>query len=150
MRPETPADSDFRYQLFCDSRPSEWSAMVLGPMREILMRQQFHAQTVGYRSQFEHARFDIIEHDKRPIGRIVIDITASAVRLVDQAIVPQERSHGFGTAVMRYWMDKAAARNLPMRLMVASTNHRARQLYLRLGFRPIHGDLQNTEMEWRP
>ena len=65
------------------------------------MRLQFQAQTTSYRAQFPAAQFDIIELDGRPIGRIIVDRNNARLLIVDQAIVPELRNRGIGTALMR-------------------------------------------------
>src|SRR4051812_16733139 len=74
LRPEQETDLAFRYRLFCESRPAEFALLQLEPAAfEQLMGFQFQAQTVSYRANFPQARFDIIELDQAPIGRIVVD-----------------------------------------------------------------------------
>jgi ribosomal protein S18 acetylase RimI-like enzyme len=110
LRPEREEDQPFRYELFCNSRLPEWYQVELDPaVREQLMQHQFNAQTVSYRAQFPNARFDIIWLDGRPIGRIIVDGPHRFLHIVDQAIVPELRSRGIGSAIMRYFMDRAAA-----------------------------------------
>src|SRR5437588_4784230 len=90
LRPERADDEDFRYRLFCDSRPAEWALVRIEPaLLEQLMRQQFQAQTASYRAQFPKARFDIIELGGERIGRIVVDRTGDEVHIVDQAVIPE-------------------------------------------------------------
>jgi len=150
-RPERAEDADFRFRLFWESRPPEFALLGLAPAAmEQLMRQQFHAQTVSYRNDFPTARFDIIELDGRPIGRIVVDRSDTRVLIVDQAIVPELRNRGIGTAVMRAAMEDARTAGLPVRLHVASTNDPSLRLYLRLGFRPFEETPMYLELEWRP
>jgi ribosomal protein S18 acetylase RimI-like enzyme len=150
LRPERDDDQPFRFELFCKSRPPEWDMVQLDPQfREQLMRHQFEAQTTSYRVQFPKARFDIIELDREPIGRIVVDRPAGMLNLVDQAIVPQLRSKGLGTTIMRVLMDEARARRIPMRLMVGSSNDPSLRLYLRLGFVPIETVPLYIELEWK-
>jgi len=147
MRPERADDEAFRYRLFCDSRQPEF-ALLPRELYERVMQHQFHAQTVSYRNEFSQARFDIIEHAGRPIGRIVIDRPGDMVHIVDQAIIPELRGRGIGTAVMRSLMDEAAARGLPVRLKVASSNDPSMRLYVRLGFVPIQSVPLYIELEW--
>src|SRR4051812_40947442 len=150
LRPEEENDRTFRYRLFCQSRPPEWDMVQLDPqVREHLMRHQFEAQTRGYLTQFPKARFDIIELDDQPIGRIVVDRPADIVHLVDQAIVPAWRNKGLGTAIMRTLMDEVRERALPLRLMVGSSNDPSLRLYLPLGFVPIADTPMYIELEWR-
>ena len=149
LRPEREQDDGFRFQLFCESRPAEFALLQLEPTAFVqLMRFQFQAQTVTYRTNFPDARFDIIELDGVPIGRIVVDRSGAAWRIVDQAIVPPQRNRGFGTAIMRAVMDGAAQAGQTVRLKVASTNDPSMRLYLRLGFVPIETDPFYIEMEW--
>jgi ribosomal protein S18 acetylase RimI-like enzyme len=148
-RPERDEDKDFRYRLFCDSRQPEFKLLLAPPVYEQVMAHQFHAQTVSYRNDFPQARFDIVELAGRPIGRIVVDRPGSMLHLVDQAIVPEQRSRGIGTAIMRALMDEARAGNIPLRLEVASENDPSMRLYLRLGFVPVDHTPIYIGMEWR-
>lgn len=137
-RAEREQDGDFRFRLFCQSRPSELAALPLAPAAmEQLMRLQFQAQANSYRSQFPAAQLDIIELDGRPIGRIIVDRSATGLFIVDQAIVAEMRNRGIGTAIMRCVMDEARAAALPVRLHVASDNAPSLRLYRRLGFVPV-------------
>jgi ribosomal protein S18 acetylase RimI-like enzyme len=150
LRPERDDDREFRYRLFCGSRQPEFALVFPPPVYQQVMAHQFHAQTVGYRTQFPQARFDIVELEGRPIGRIVVDRPGGMVHIVDQAIVPELRGRGIGTAIMRALMDEARAANLPVQLEVASETDPSAQLYLRLGFVPIEQVSLYVRMEWRP
>jgi ribosomal protein S18 acetylase RimI-like enzyme len=150
LRPERDEDAPFRFKLFCESRPAEFALLQLDPAAfEQLMRFQFHAQTVTYRANFPDARFDIIERDRAPIGRIVVNRPGTMLHIVDQAIVPELRNRGLGTAIMKALMDEATRNGLPVRLKVASTNDPSMRLYRRLGFVPIRTEPLSIEMEWR-
>lgn len=149
LRPERTEDRSFRYQLFCDSRLPEWYLVELDPaVRAGLMDHQFRAQTETYVTRFPRARFDIIELGAERIGRIVVNRPGDQLHLVDQAIVPQRRNQGIGTAIMRALMDEAAAAAIPLRLKVASANDPSLRLYSRLGFKPIQEIPAYIELEW--
>ena len=150
LRPERPEDQDFRFRLFCASRPPEWYRVELDPvLRDQVMRHQFQAQTLTYQARFPGARFDIVELDDAPVGRVVVNRPGTMVHLVDDAIVPELRGKGLGTAILRALMDEAAAAGLPVRLKVADANDPALQLYLGLGFRQIDEAPAYLELEWR-
>jgi RimJ/RimL family protein N-acetyltransferase len=150
LRPERDEDDAFRFKLFCESRPAEFALLQLDAAAfEHLMRFQFQAQTLTYRANFPDARFDIIEHDGAPIGRIVVNRPGAMLHIVDQAIVPALRSQGLGTAIMKALMNEAGQAGLPVRLKVASSNDPSMRLYLRLGFVPIAVEPLYVEMEWR-
>lgn len=149
LRPEQEQDQAFRFQLFCESRPAEFALLQFEPaVFDQLMRFQFQAQTLSYRADFPNARFDIIELNGAPIGRIVVDRPGTVLHIVDQAIVPSLRSRGLGTTIMKALMDEAGAAGLPVRLKVALSNDPSMRLYLRLGFKPIHSEPLHVEMEW--
>ncbi|MDQ6434868.1 GNAT family N-acetyltransferase [Mesorhizobium sp. LHD-90] len=150
LRPERERDQKFRFELFCNSRPPEWRMAGFDPslLRQI-MRQQFEAQTVSYRAQFPRARFDIIELDGAPVGRIVVNRPGAVVHIIDQAVVPELRGRGIGTCVMENLMEEAAEGGISVRLKVASDNDPSMRLYLRLGFAVIDRTEMYVEMEWR-
>ena len=149
-RPEQAEDEAFRFLLFRQSRPAEFAYLPLEPAAlEQLTWFQFQAQTTGYRTSYPNARFDIIELERTAIGRIVVDRTGDALRIVDQAIMPPLRGRGFGTAIMQALMDEAGRCGLAVRLNVVVSNDAAIRLYLRLGFVPVATAPLHIEMEWR-
>jgi ribosomal protein S18 acetylase RimI-like enzyme len=84
-----------------------------------------------------------------PIGRIVVERSGAAWRIVDLAIIPPQRNRGLGTTIMRALMDEAGHAGKTVRLKVASTHDPSMRLYLRLGFVPIETDPFYIEMEWQ-
>jgi len=144
LRRETPADEDFRFALFCTTRPE--FALFPEAIRDTLVRQQFRAQTLGHAAQYPGALLAIIEKEGRPIGRIALDETAERLHLIDIVAAPALRGKGAGTAVLRALMEIAPR----FTLHVAQTNAGAANLYRRLGFVAIAQDAAYIEMEWRP
>lgn len=150
LRPETPDDLQFRFDLFVRSRPPEWDQVQL-PLDQLtqVMNHQFWAQTNTYLARFPEARFDIVELDGERIGRIVVNRPGDRIHIVDQAIVPTLRGQGLGTAIMRQLMDEAAAESLFMTLKVSNANDPSMRLYSRLGFEVLTESLEYIEMTWR-
>jgi ribosomal protein S18 acetylase RimI-like enzyme len=150
LRPEREEDQAFRFRLFCDARPDLALLPLATEVRDQLMTMQFRAQTLSYRAQVPAARFDIVELEGTPIGRIVVDRPGTAIHIVDQALSPPFRNLGIGGAIMRALMGEAEQAGLPLRLQVASDNAAALRLYLRLGFVPAGGaGAFHTMLEWR-
>lgn len=149
LRPEREADHDFRYRLFCGSRPPEFALLAPVAFQDV-MTQQFHAQTLSYLARFPEARFDVVELSGEPIGRIVVDRPGEFLHIVDQAVVPQWRGRGVGTAIVRALMEEAQAAGVPVRVEGASENDPSLRLYRRLGFMPVHTVPLYTRLEWRP
>ncbi len=150
LRAETDSDRNFRFALFCNSRQPEFALLLPPPVFEQVMRHQFQAQTVSYLADFPRAHFDIIELGGRPIGRIVIDRPGDVIYIVDQAIVPELRNKGLGTAIMRALMAEARAAGVPLRLMAAQGDP-AMRLYARLGFTATDSATpMYSTLEWSP
>jgi ribosomal protein S18 acetylase RimI-like enzyme len=150
LRPEREEDHAFRFRLFCDARPDLALLPLPAAAREQLVTMQFRAQTMSYRAQFPAARFDIIELEESPIGRIAVDRPGAVIHIVDQALSPSFRNLGIGSAIMRALMGEAERAGLPLRLQVASDNAAALRLYLRLGFVPGGASgAFHTTLEWR-
>ena len=143
LRRETPADTDFRFALFCDSRPE--FALLPQAIKEKLLRQQMNAQQASYAALHPKALFAVIERDGTPIGRIVLDETAERLFLVDIAFLAALRGGGAGAAVLTAMMAQAEI----IGLHVSRGNPGAARLYLRMGFKPVAEDAANIEMEWR-
>jgi GNAT superfamily N-acetyltransferase len=149
-RDETASDTPFRYELFRQSRlPMEDFSFLEPAMRETLLRQQFQGQTLSYRTQFPDARFEIMEAEDRPVGRLVTHRGADAFLIVDVALLPDWRRRGIGAHILREICDAARARNLPVRLALSPFNVDALRLYSRLEFAPIGRDEIQIFMEWR-
>jgi ribosomal protein S18 acetylase RimI-like enzyme len=150
LRPESDDDATFRFALFCQSRP-EWALLPLhGEARLRLLRQQFRAQTASYRARWPDARFDIIELDEEPVGRVVVDRTDDELRLVDIALLASHRNRGIGTSIVSRLIAEARAARLPARLDAAVNNPAALRLYRRLGFVPVAAAPPFVELEWWP
>ncbi|CAN5376720.1 GNAT family N-acetyltransferase [soil metagenome] len=148
LRPETAADESFRLALFRVSRGPGWDSL---PPRvlDMIMAQQFHVQTQGYRAAHPKARLRIITLDDAPVGRLADDRMADAIHLIDIAITPPWRGRGVGTTVIRDLMNEAAAAALPLVLQTARDNLAAQQLYERLGFVTTSASATHLSMAWQ-
>jgi ribosomal protein S18 acetylase RimI-like enzyme len=148
-RAETASDQTLLLDLFTAARAAQFAPLNLpAPMLEMLMRQQFHAQTASYAAQFPAARREIIAVDGAPVGRLLTDRDAGQVHLVDIALAPAWRSRGLGAILIGELMDEARGAGLPLNLQVACDNFRAATLYARLGFTTIASDGAYQSMRW--
>jgi ribosomal protein S18 acetylase RimI-like enzyme len=149
-RPEREADEGFAFDLFCRSRaPGEDLSALDAPLRERLMRHQFCGQGASYRANYPNARFEIVECDGAPIGRIVTARTPDAVLIVDIALIASWRRRGVGASLVNDVLDEARAAGLPVRLSVSANNAPALRFYLRLGFKQIETSTIDMRLEWR-
>ena len=150
LRPERPGDERLLFDIYASTREEElaltnWDE----PTRRAFLNQQFNAMRQGYRNMFPAGEFSIIELDGRPAGRIVIDRSATEIRVVDIALLPACRNRGVGTCLMRRVCAEASKTGRPVRLCVLK-NNRAFNWYERLGFAKIGERGFYDELEWRP
>jgi RimJ/RimL family protein N-acetyltransferase len=151
LRPECEADAAFLFALFRSHALEVLDAMpVDGAMKESLVRMQFTSATATYRAQFTAARFDIIERDGEPIGRLITDPGGATACMVDYALVPACRGAGLGTAIIAAVLEQLAPQDRPMRVTVAAVNQPSLRLCARLGFRRVDDEVAMWVLEWRP
>lgn len=130
VRPEADADAAFLRELFLASYP------LRDVLPEPVLTQQIGLRLAAFRDSFPGAMRRIVVGPDGPIGRIIIDWAHEAQsHCVDIAVRPADGGRGVGTALLRAWIDVAAARGLTCTLTVAADNP-ARALYAKLGFQP--------------
>lgn len=151
LRPEGDADTDFLFTLFRSHMLTELAAMpVDDATRDMLVRSQFQAQTMSYRTWFPMARFDIVERDGVPVGRIVVDPGTESACIVDFALLPDSRARGLGTAIIAAMLQHLAPLRRPVRCKVLMHNEPSIRMCRRVGFRHIGGEPPFLQLEWHP
>ena len=150
LRAETSGDEDFLRALFVATQASLLDhASLDAAAKTALLDMQFRAQSAGYRAGYPEARFDIVELDGRPIGRLIAVPEADAVRFVDFALLPERRAAGLGTALIGALIEEAAAQGLAVRVDVLWHNEASLRLCRRLGFIQIGERPPHVALEWR-
>lgn len=147
LRPAHADDADFLFALFCGARDPEF-ALLPQPQRETLLRLQYQAQSGDYAERFPSAEHFIIEFCGQPAGRLLLNRDANELRVVDIAVVPEQRGQGIASAVLQSLMSEAEAACMPVRLSVWHDNP-ALALYRRLGFCVRAESATHLELEWR-
>ena len=151
LRPETAGDQSFLFTLFRSHALTELAAMpVDDATRDALVRMQFQAQTAGYRGQFPDARFDVVEQEGSPIGRLIVDEGEAFGCIVDFALIPDHRGRGIGAAILSGILDRFAPVGRPMRCKVLSHNEASIRMCRRVGFQQIDEQPPFLQLEWRP
>ncbi len=158
LRPAETADLPFLLGLYVGFRAPEllfapWSAA----QKQAFVEDQFRLQHLHFTRHFAAADFWILVEARppaapRPIGRLYLDRSGPAWRIVDIGLLPEARGRGTGRALIEWVQaESAAAGAKAVALHVATNNPGARALYLRLGFAtsgPI--EAHHEPMEWRP
>jgi GNAT superfamily N-acetyltransferase len=152
LRPAAGGASEeaFSYLLFTSNRAAEMALMPLSQhAKEFLLQVQFRSMTETYRRSFPQARYEIIELDRWPIGRIVSEVQLDCVYFIDFALLPQAQGLDIGTIVLAAALEEARQLGLPARLRSFSHNWAAQRLYDKLGFTVIAEEPPQLVLEWR-
>ncbi len=140
-RPELlPEDGGFLLTLYATVRKPEltglgWSAAE----QEAFIRMQFDAQIRHYRGCFPDARYSVIWVGGERAGRMIVRRSDEEILIVDIALLPEFRSAGIGSALVRRLLAEADAGRLPVRCHVLQGSD-ARRFWERAGFVAQDGD----------
>lgn len=150
LRPSCPDDREFLFRLYSSTRAHEieplgWPAA----QQEAFLRMQFNAQQQWYQSAYAGADYQVVVVDGQPIGRLIVLRGPDAWNLLDISLLPQTRSHGIGSELMRALIQQCAAAGVILKLQVLKVNP-ALRLYQRLGFVVTGEDQIYLQMELRP
>lgn len=150
LRPSTPTDRAFQIEVYAAVRADEmglvdWPA----EQKQAFVRQQYEAQDAYYRQNYPGATFDVIEVDGRPAGRLYVDRWPREIRIMDIALLPQFRSQGIGTILVRRLQREAEVSSRTLSMHVEKFN-RAQGLYARLGFVQVADSGVYVLIEWKP
>jgi len=91
----------------------------------------------------------LLDEQGEAVGRLLLHCGERHWRVVDVAILAAKRGRGLGSAVLREWLEKAAALGVDITLQTRPWNP-ARRLYERLGFRSFAENELAVEMIWPP
>jgi len=145
LRAATEEDHAFLVGLYATTRDD--LALLPPDQREALTSMQYRAQDLQYRQANPDARYDVVEVEGRPVGRLYVDERADDLRIIDISLLPELRGAGIGAALIRAVQDEAAASGRGVSLHVALGNPAA-ALYFRLGFRLAEDLGVHRRLEW--
>ena len=133
LRPATPADSEFCFQLH-KAAMGDYITAIWGWDEQ--RQRDFHARS------FNPGRWRIITADGTDIGMIDVEYRAAETYLSRIEVLPGYQGRGIGTGLIRTLIEEATQRGHAFVLEVLAVNHRAQALYQRLGLTEIarHGE----------
>ncbi|HVT72906.1 MAG TPA: GNAT family N-acetyltransferase [Lacunisphaera sp.] len=133
FRPCRDSDREWAYALKSEAY-REVVERQFGPWDEPFQRALFNARWKPEASQ-------VIVMAGAAVGLMVLEDRDGELWLAELQLVPEWRRRGLGSAILRELLGRSQAARKPLRLQVLKENRRARELYLRLGFRVTgHGD----------
>lgn len=133
LRPVTPADNEFCFQLH-KAAMGDYVAATWGWDEET--QRGFHARA------FNPDRWQIITEAGTDIGMFHVDYRPAEIYLARIELHPDHQGKGVGTQLITMLLNEADRRGQDLVLEVLTVNHRAQALYRRLGFQEAarHGD----------
>jgi ribosomal protein S18 acetylase RimI-like enzyme len=151
LRPVVMDDGGFLFSVYASTRTEEmqltdWS----DEQKESFLQMQFDAQTGHYSAYYPNAKYQVIECDDVPVGRLITENRGDHFLIMDIALLPEYRGSGIGTFLVEQLKQEAVCLQLPLVLRVEFFNPAIR-LYDRLGFvttRQVNSVYQ--EMVWTP
>lgn len=150
LRPFSPEDPEFLFQLYASTRREEIAPFGWPPaQQDAFLRMQFNAQRQWYAMAYAGADHQLIVIDEMPAGRMLVLRDSTGARLVDIALLSEYRGHGVGTQLLRELISQCNKDGVPLRLQVLKNNP-ARRLYERLGFVTTGEDGMYYEMARKP
>ncbi len=150
LRPATGVDRELLLAIYGATRTEELDQVEWAPgQREWFLQMQFDAQDREYRRANPDGRFDVIEVDGRPAGRLYVDRRPGDLRIVDIALLPEFRGRGVGAGLIAGLQREATAEGRIVSIHVEAHNPAAR-LYERLGFVVVADLGVYRRMEWTP
>jgi GNAT superfamily N-acetyltransferase len=138
LRPVTEADDSRMREVFAASREPDL-AMLPPEVVPVFVSSQYELQLRHYEAEYPGATWCVIERDGADVGRLVVDRTRRPFLVVDIAVLPEARSMGIGTALLRELIDEARRAGTTVSLTVRADNVDALRLYRRLGFASDRG-----------
>ena len=150
MRAATPEDEAFLKELYFTTREDDVAMWGL-PDEQVksLVDMQYRAQKMQYDAQYPDARHEIILFDEKPVGRLMSTRNETEVFGIDISVVPEHRSKGIGSVVLRGLMQEAEEQGKPFNFSVVKTNHKAIKLYQRLGVDFVGETVSHYLLQWQ-
>jgi len=150
LRSITADDLPFLYQVYAGTRTEElaqtdWT----DEQKAAFLQQQFTAQNDYYQANYPAAQFQIIERHGTPIGRLYVDRWADQIRIMDIALLPDQRGHGVGTQLLEAILSEGRQAKLPVTIHVERFNP-ALRWYERLGFQVVEDKGVYYFLKWTP
>jgi ribosomal protein S18 acetylase RimI-like enzyme len=148
LRSVNEGDNEFLYRVYASTReeelkPAGWGAEQL----ESFLRMQFAAQDTHYRAHYPDAEFLVISEGEIPAGRLYLYRHPKELRIMDIALLPEHRSKGIGSYLLRNLQQQAKKIGQALTIHVEKENP-ALNLYHRLGFEAAEDRGVYLFMKW--
>ena len=142
-------DAAFFFALFAATKTAEMAAMPIdAKAKDFLLRVQHRSMTETYRREYPNARWEVIELEGEPVGRLVTNVGVACVTYIDIAILPQTQARGLARRVMLRALEEPRRLGLPARVSVLMHNIASLRLCERVGFVRAEESPPFVRLEW--
>ena len=149
LRDITEADREFLLALFRSTREHLAYLPLAAAQLDTLYEQQFEFQQHSYTQQFPKAWNWLVEFDREPVGKLVVDRSGDWLHLVDISLIPPARGRGLGQQLLKALQAWAELLSCGISLQVDKQNSGATKLYLGLGFYLVEEDEIRERLCWQ-
>ena len=134
LRKAEIGDLELFFELYLDSRVEEMRSWGWAPeqMRQFA-RMQYMSRQMAYSAQYPQADDQVIVFNGAAIGRLLVYTNGEEIRLIDIAILTEQRGKGFGKQVLERLLHEADQASVRVILHVEMSNP-AKNWYERAGF----------------
>ena len=146
----TDGDLPFLFRLYAANRAEEVASTGWPAEAQVqFLKQQFQAQHHHYTTYYPKAEWLVVEQAGEPVGRLYLEEWPSQFRIIDIALMPEARGHGYGSALIDEVFRRARATAKKVSIHVEKNNP-AMTLYRRLGFTKAEDKGVYDLLEWSP
>jgi len=134
LRPVGPGDEELLRRVYASTREQELAVVPWDEAtKDAFLRAQFDAQDRWYHEQYAGASYEVVLIGGEPGGRLYVHRGEHEIRIVDIALLPEQRGNGVGTSLLRGLLAEADAAGKRVTIHVERLNP-ALRVYERLGF----------------
>jgi N-acetylglutamate synthase-like GNAT family acetyltransferase len=148
LREEVPEDEPHLFALFAGTRADEMATVPWTVEQKLsFLQMQFDAQRSFYKEKYSSATYHVIMEDNVAVGRLYVAREKELIRILDITLVPEKRSEGIGTHLIKQLLNEGADTQRPVQIYVETFN-RSLGLFERLGFSRRAEEGFNYLLEW--
>lgn len=142
-------DEALLFQLFASDKIAAFVSFGIPAAKATsLAEMQYQGCKRTYVAQYPQAIDSILFNaNGNPAGRLLIDCHADCWRIVDIAVLPEDRRKGLATEALKECQELCKQSGSSLTLQVSPTNS-ALRLYKRLRFRAVYQDTHSVHMLW--
>jgi GNAT superfamily N-acetyltransferase len=149
LRPYDVSDDPFLYDVFATTWQSEVAALPNQKLARHVLRIQHIAQERRFSALHPgQQRFVVLADGGERAGRLYVHQDGEVTRIVDLTLMPEFRSRGLGTRIVRDLCRLAGGDGHRLALRVGRRHPRVTDLYSRLGFKLVAVDDLDNHFEW--